>query len=218
MVESVRLISVRSIVRYYSNLLYLMKFPFLKQVTTQKYLADIIPIESFITDSLGNLCISLEKNDIRSLLFFLKNHVLCQYSILTDMTGVFNSTQDNDPYVVVYDLLSIRYNNRLRIKIRAENNSIFTISDIYTSANWSECELWDMYGIYSENHQRLTRLLTDYGFEGHPLRKDFPLSGYYDLRYNEFKKRITIDKLELGQEYRIFDYKISSNNQLLTKS
>ena len=195
-----------------------MKFPFLKQVTTQKYLADIIPIESFITDSLGNLCISLEKNDIRSLLFFLKNHVLCQYSILTDMTGVFNSTQDNDPYVVVYDLLSIRYNNRLRIKIRAENNSIFTISDIYTSANWSECELWDMYGIYSENHQRLTRLLTDYGFEGHPLRKDFPLSGYYDLRYNEFKKRITIDKLELGQEYRIFDYKISSNNQLLTKS
>ena len=74
-----------------------------------------------------------------------------------------------------------------------------------------------MYGIYPENHDRLTRLLTDYGFEGHPLRKDFPLSGYYDVRYNEFKKRVIIDKLELGQEYRIFDYKVSYDNRLLLK-
>lgn len=186
---------------------------FLKETT--EYLAHIIPIESIITDSFGNLCISIEKIEGHSLLFFLKNHVLCQYKILTDMTGVFNSKKKNNPYEVVYEILSLKYNNRLRIKIRAENNSVFTISDIYTSANWSECELWDMYGIYSENHERLTRLLTDYGFEGHPLRKDFPLSGYYDLKYNESKKRVTIDKLELGQEYRIFDYKISTNSQLL---
>lgn len=194
------------------------RLQFLKKAVTQKNLANIIPIKSLVYDSLGNLCVSSEKNNIRSLLFFLKNHVLCQYSILTDMTGVCNSKQRNNPYDVVYEILSLRYNNRLRIKIKAENNSIFTISDIYNSANWSECELWDMYGIYSENHERLTRLLTDYGFEGHPLRKDFPLSGYYDLRYNESKKRVTIDKLELGQEYRIFDYKISSNSQLLTKN
>lgn len=190
---------------------------FLKKTATQKYLTSVIPIKSIISDSFEDLCVSLENSESHSLLFFLKNHVLCQYTLLTDMTGIFNTKQNNDPYDVVYEILSLRYNNRLRIKIRAENNSISTISDIYISAKWSECELWDMYGIYSENHERLTRLLTDYGFEGHPLKKDFPLSGYYDLRYNESKKRVTIDKLELGQEYRIFDYKVSSNNQLLTK-
>jgi NADH:ubiquinone oxidoreductase subunit C len=191
---------------------------FNKKAIAESYLANIIPIETINSDSFGDLFLSLKKSDSHPVLFFLKNHVLCQYSILTDMTGVFNSNQNNDPYDVVYEILSLRYNNRLRIKIKAENNSVFTISDIYISANWSECELWDMYGIYSENHERLIRLLTDYGFEGHPLRKDFPLAGYYDLKYNESKKRVTIDKLELGQEYRIFDYKMSSNYQLLTKS
>jgi NADH:ubiquinone oxidoreductase subunit C len=191
--------------------------PSLKQTTTLIYLANTIPLENIVFDSFGSLYISLDKNHIRSLLFFLKNHVLCQFSILTDMTGVFNTKEDDSPYDIVYEILSLRFNNRLRIKTKAENNSILTISDIYTSANWSESELWDMYGIYSENHERLARLLTDYGFEGHPLRKDFPLSGYYDVRYNESKKRVTIDKLELGQEYRIFDYKISSSSHLLTK-
>ena len=187
---------------------------FLKSAATH---ALIIPVNSIVIDTFYTICVSLDKTYLRSYLFFLRYHVLCQYDLLTDLTGVSNLNQEDKPYDVIYELLSLRFNNRLRVKVQALNNSVFTISDIYFSANWSECELWDMYGIYPENHDRLTRLLTDYGFEGHPLRKDFPLSGYYDVRYNEFKKRVIIDKLELGQEYRIFDYKVSSDNRQLLK-
>jgi NADH:ubiquinone oxidoreductase subunit C len=187
---------------------------FLKSAATH---ALIIPVNNIVIDTFYSISVSLDKTYLRSYLFFLKYHVLCQYDLLTDLTGVSNLNQEDKPYDVIYELLSLRFNNRLRVKVQAVNNSVFTISDIYLSANWSECELWDMYGIYPENHDRLTRLLTDYGFEGHPLRKDFPLSGYYDVRYNEFKKRVIIDKLELGQEYRIFDYKVSYDNRLLLK-
>ena len=187
---------------------------FLKSAATH---SSIIPVNNIAIDTFYTICVSLDKTYLRSYLFFLKYHVLCQYDLLTDLTGVSNVSQEDKPYDVIYELLSIRFNNRLRVKVQAINNSVFTVSDIYLSANWSECELWDMYGIYPENHDRLIRLLTDYGFEGHPLRKDFPLSGYYDVRYNEFKKRVIIDKLELGQEYRIFDYKVSSDNRLFSK-
>lgn len=187
---------------------------FLKSAATH---ASIIPVNNIVIDTFYTICVSLDKTYLRPYLFFLKYHVLCQYDLLTDLTGVSNLNQEDKPYDVIYELLSLRFNNRLRVKVQALNNSVLTISDIYFSANWSECELWDMYGIYPENHDRLTRLLTDYGFEGHPLRKDFPLSGYYDVRYNEFKKRVIIDKLELGQEYRIFDYKVSSDNRQLLK-
>lgn len=187
---------------------------FLKSVITH---SSIVPVNNITADTFHTICVSLDKTYLRSYLFFLRYHVLCQYDLLTDLTGVPNINQEDKPYDVIYELLSIRFNNRLRVKTQAINNSVFTVSDIYLSANWSECELWDMYGIYSENHDRLTRLLTDYGFDGYPLRKDFPLSGYYDVRYNEFNKRVIIDKLELGQEYRIFDYKVSSDNRLFSK-
>jgi NADH:ubiquinone oxidoreductase subunit C len=187
---------------------------FFKHLVTH---ASIFPLKHLTINSFNEVCVYLDKSFFRSYAFFLKNHVLCQYNIMIDITGMADLNQRSNNYSVVYEILSLRFNNRLRIKIEAINNSVSTISDIYPSANWCECELWDMYGIYSENHERLTRLLTDYGFEGHPLRKDFPLSGYYDVRYNELKKRVIIDKLELGQEYRVFDYKISSNNQLFSK-
>lgn len=187
---------------------------FLKSIATY---TSITPIKNIVIDPSYTVCVSLDKTYFCLYLFFLKHHVLCQYSLMTDLTGVSHLNQENNSYFVIYELLSLRFNNRLRIKVEAINNYVFTVSNIYPSANWCECELWDMYGIYSKNNKRLTRLLTDYGFEGHPLRKDFPLSGYYDVRYNEPKKRVVIDKLELGQEYRIFDYKVSSNNQLFSK-
>jgi len=176
-----------------------------------------VPVKNIEIDSVSTVCVSLDKSHLRSYLLFLKNHVQCQYELLTDLTSLSDVNQKDSSYDVVYELLSLRFNNRLRVKIKAVNNSIFTISDIYFSANWSECELWDMFGVYPENHENLVRLLTDYGFEGHPLRKDFPLSGYYDVRYSESKKRVILDKLELSQEYRIFDYKASSDNRFFPK-
>jgi NADH:ubiquinone oxidoreductase subunit C len=177
----------------------------------------IFPIIKIITRPSFTVCVFLDKCYIRSYILFLKHHILCQYEILTDITGVSNINQKDEPYFVVYELLSLRFNNRLRVYVKAISQCVSSISDIYFSANWGECELWDMYGIYIENHEKLTRLLTDYGFEGHPLKKDFPLSGYYDVRYNEFKKRVIVDKLELGQEYRVFDYKVSFDNRLFQK-
>jgi len=107
----------------------------------------------------------------------------------------------------VYDLLSLTYNSRLRVKVLV-NEITFVPScvSIFINANWWEREVWDLYGIYFENHPDLRRILTDYGFEGHPMRRDFPLSGYVELRYSESKKRVIVEPVELTQEFRSFTF------------
>jgi NADH/F420H2 dehydrogenase subunit C len=136
----------------------------------------------------------------------LKNHINLQYKLLTCISGVDFLGKDYR-FCVAYDILSLTYNNRLRIKVFInEITSIPSIVDIFVNSNWWERETWDLYGIYFENHPDLRRILTDYGFEGHPLKKDFPLSGYVELRYNENKKRIVVEPLELTQDFRYFTF------------
>jgi NADH/F420H2 dehydrogenase subunit C len=150
-----------------------------------------------------------KKNLLLSILI-LKNHINFQYKVLSSVSVVdFLSTQfdKNFRFAVVYDLLSIKFKNRLRLKVFL--NEISTISSscsVYYNANWWEREVWDMYGIWFDKHPDLRRILTDYGFDGFPLRKDFPLSGYIDVSYSADKRRIISEPLELTQEFRAFTF------------
>ena len=137
---------------------------------------------------------------------FLKQHIGFYYQLLTCISGV-DFIGKNYRFSVVYDLLSLTYNSRLRVKVLV-NEITFVPScvSIFINANWWEREVWDLYGIYFENHPDLRRILTDYGFEGHPMRRDFPLSGYVELRYSESKKRVIVEPVELTQEFRSFTF------------
>jgi len=136
----------------------------------------------------------------------LKKHILYRFEILTCISGV-DLLNSSLRFCVVYELLSITYNIRLRVKVFVnEVKSIASVTKIYINANWWEREIWDLFGIYFENHPDLRRLLTDYGFEGYPLRKDFPLYGYLELRYDEKKKRVIVEPLELSQDFRFFTF------------
>jgi NADH dehydrogenase (ubiquinone) Fe-S protein 3 len=136
----------------------------------------------------------------------LKNHIGYCYKLLTCVSGV-DLLGKSYRFSVVFDLLSLTYSSRLRLKVFVnEIIPVFSSVDIFVNANWWEREIWDLYGIYFENHPDLRRILTDYGFEGYPLRKDFPLSGYVELRYSEGKKRIIVEPLEFTQEYRFFTF------------
>lgn len=156
-----------------------------------------------------NTYIVHKKNLLLSLVV-LKNHINFQYKILSSVAGVdFLSTQfvENFRFAVVYDLLSLKFKNRIRIKIFL--NEISTISStcsVFINANWWEREVWDMFGIWFDKHPDLRRILTDYGFDGFPLRKDFPLSGYIDVSYSPDKRRIISEPLELTQEFRAFTF------------
>jgi NADH dehydrogenase (ubiquinone) Fe-S protein 3 len=137
---------------------------------------------------------------------FLKNHTNTQFKMLIDITAVdYPSRQSR--FEVVYHLLSLQYNTRLRVKVPvSENMAIDSVTFLFPTANWFERETWDMFGVCFLNHPDLRRLLTDYGFEGHPLRKDFPLSGYVEFRYDDSKKRVVSEPIELSQDFRFFDF------------
>ena len=142
--------------------------------------------------------------NILVLLKILKFHINYQYKILTAISGV-DLIGKKYRFAVVYELLSLTFNSRIRVKLfMDEISSGVSISNLYINANWWEREIWDLYGIYFENHPDLRRILTDYGFEGHPMRKDFPLSGHVEVRYDESKKRVITETVELAQEFRSF--------------
>jgi len=154
----------------------------------------------------NEISLVLSKSTLYFALTFLKLHVGLQYKLLSCISGVDFLT-NNYRFSVVYDLLSITYNSRLRIKVFInEISSLPSIVKIFINANWWEREIWDLYGIYFDQHPDLRRILTDYGFEGHPMRKDFPLSGYIEVRYDDNKKRIIVEPLELTQELRYFTF------------
>lgn len=137
---------------------------------------------------------------------FLKNHIGLQFNILSCISGV-DYLQENYRFAVVYDLLSTTFNSRLRVKVFVDEYTfISSIINIYINANWWEREIWDLYGIYFENHSDLRRILNDYSFEGYPMRKDFPLSGFGEVRYDPNKKLIIFETTQLTQEYRTFSY------------
>lgn len=170
-----------------------------------KKLSPILPIISFQSFSDENVIVvplyllSFSMN-------LLKNHIGYQYSLLSCISGV-DFLNKKYRFSVVYDLLSISYNSRIRVKIFSnETNSVPTLTKIFVNSNWWEREIWDLYGIYFENHPDLRRILTDYGFEGHPMRKDFPMSGFVEVRYNEIKKCIVVEPIELSQDFRLFNF------------
>eukprot|EP00041_Stephanoeca_diplocostata_P005810 m.68876 g.68876 ORF g.68876 m.68876 type:complete len:236 (+) comp16012_c0_seq1:33-740(+) len=139
-------------------------------------------------------------------LTFLKDHTAAQFKILIDIAGVDFPTRKNR-FEVVYNLLSVEQNTRIRVKTYADELSpVDSVVPVHQSANWFEREVWDMYGVFFTGHPDLRRILTDYGFEGHPFRKDFPLSGYVELRYDDEEKRVVCEPVEMTQEFRQFDF------------
>ncbi|KAI8824537.1 uncharacterized protein EV422DRAFT_504517 [Fimicolochytrium jonesii] len=138
-------------------------------------------------------------------MLFLRDHTACQFKQIANLSGVDYPTRSNR-FEVVYNMLSLRYNTRIRVKTYAtEVSPVPSMTPYFPGANWFEREAYDMYGIYFVNHPDLRRILTDYGFEGHPLRKDFPLTGYVEVRYDDEKKRVVAEPLELTQHLRAFD-------------
>ena len=136
----------------------------------------------------------------------IKNHLNYQFKILTFISGT-DYPNNFYRFNIIYELFSIKYNLRFRIKIMLnEITPLNSIENIFTGAAWWENEIWDMFGVYFLKKINITRLLTDYGFQGYPLRKDFPLSGFSETRFSFTKNRIVCENLELAQEYRIFDY------------
>lgn len=140
------------------------------------------------------------------LVYFLKNHMHTQLKIITDIT-VIDYPKKKNRFTIVYNFLSIIYNIRLRLKIKTnELIPVSSINILFASANWYEREIWDMFGIFFYNSIDLRKILTDYGFKGYPLRKEFPLSGYVEVRYDQNKRKIVFEPIELSQEFRNFDF------------
>ena len=148
----------------------------------------------------------VEKEDIAKLLVFLRDDVNCQFKQLMDICGV-DYPERPQRFEVVYNLLSLVQNNRVTVKVMLDDNSsIPSVSKVFSSADWWEREIWDLFGIFFSGHPDLRRILTDYGFDGHPLRKDFPLTGYVEVRYDDAQKRVVYEPVKLTQEYRDFDF------------
>lgn len=154
----------------------------------------------------GELTISVEPGDIVDVTSFLRNDVQCQFISIIDVCGADYPTRAKR-FDVVYHLLSPRQNLRIRLKLMTdEDTAVPSITGVYPGADWFEREAYDMYGILFSGHPDLRRLLTDYGFEGHPLRKDFPLTGFVEVRYDDATKRVIYEPVELKQEFRNFDF------------
>ena len=177
----------------------------MKKIKNFEELKSIVPILSYQEFKDENILI-VSNNNLIFLLSFLKYHINYQFKLLSCISGV-DLLGHNYRFSVVYDLLSLTFNTRLRIKVFVDEITFVpSIVNIFINANWWEREVWDLYGIYFDKHPDLRRILTDYGFEGHPMRKDFPLYGYIELRYDESKKRIVVEPLELTQEFRSFTF------------
>lgn len=154
----------------------------------------------------GELTVLAERDHILALLRFLRDDQQCNFETLIDICGV-DYPGRNERFEVVYHLLSMRMNHRVRVRIRAdEETAVASSVAIWPAANWFEREAFDMYGIQFSEHPDLRRILTDYGFEGFPLRKDFPLTGHYEVRYDDLEKRVIYEPVKLVQEYRNFDF------------
>ncbi len=154
----------------------------------------------------GELTIDVEIGEIVRTMSFLRDDPNCEFKILVDICGV-DWPKREKRFDVVYHLLSLTKNIRLRARIiAAEDEAVPSVVAVYPAANWFEREAFDMYGIPFADHPDLRRMLTDYGFSGHPLRKDFPLTGYVEVRYDDELKRVVYQPVQLVQEFRDFDF------------
>jgi NADH-quinone oxidoreductase subunit C len=155
---------------------------------------------------LGELSITTSPADLIKVMRFLRDDERCQFVSFLDVTAVDGPSRERR-FDVVYHLLSPYKNGRIRVKLEvAEGTSVPSIIDVFPGANWFERETYDLYGVPFTGHPDMRRLLTDYGFEGHPLRKDFPLTGFVEVRYDDEEKRVVYEPVRLAQEFRNFDF------------
>lgn len=154
----------------------------------------------------GNeLEVLIHPDGVLPVLSFLKNHTNAQFTCVSDICGLDVPTRQYR-FEVIYNLLSLRFNERIRVKTYTDElTPLPSSTTLFQAANWYEREVWDLYGVYFADHPDLRRILTDYGFEGHPFRKDFPLVGYTEIRYDDGEKRVISEPVELIQEWRKFD-------------
>jgi len=161
---------------------------------------------SSVDTSFDELNVNINAENVVDVLRFLRDDSRTQFISIIDICGV-DYPGDTQRFEVVYHLLSPKHNARIRIKLRTdEETPVPSVTSIYPGADWFEREAYDMYGILFTGHPDLRRILTDYGFDGHPMRKDFPLTGYVEVRYDDEAKRVVYEPVELRQEFRNFDY------------
>jgi NADH-quinone oxidoreductase subunit C len=171
------------------------------------YLAGALPGDVIGTEiKLDQLMIQVRREAVVPVLTFLRDDPGCSFEMLVDLCGA-DYPERPERFDVVYNLLSLTKNLRVRAKVTTdEDTPVPSVTSVYSVANWFERETWDLYGVFFENHPDLRRILTDYGFEGHPLRKDFPLTGYVEVRYDDEQKRVIYEPVKLVQEFRTFDF------------
>ncbi|MCW8915470.1 MAG: NADH-quinone oxidoreductase subunit C [Magnetovibrio sp.] len=157
------------------------------------------------SESRGELSVQVKRDDIERVLTYLRDNVNCQFKQLVDLCGV-DYPEREERFEVVYNLLSMSHNRRIRIKVRTAGQPVPSIVGVFSTAGWFERECWDLYGVPFEGNPDLRRILTDYGFQGHPLRKDFPLTGFVEMRYDDEKKRVVYEPVKMTQEFRSFDF------------
>ncbi len=154
----------------------------------------------------GEVTLRVGAGDLVALVADLKDDPACKFNTLIDITAI-DYPQDPERFELVYIFLSMYTNARVRVKTRAgEDAMVPSLVDVFPAANWCEREVYDMFGIVFSGHPDLRRILTDYGFRGHPLRRDFPTTGYTEVRYDEVQKRVVYEPVSLTQEYRQFDF------------
>ena len=154
----------------------------------------------------GELTLTVAPQDIVPVMVFLRDDANCHFKAFVDLCGV-DYPEREERFEVVYHLLSPRMNHRIRVKLRTgEDAPVPSIHGVFAGADWFEREAYDLYGVLFTGHPDLRRILTDYGFEGHPLRKDFPLTGFVEVHYDEHLKRVVYEPVELRQEFRNFDF------------
>lgn len=158
------------------------------------------------TVAFDELTIDVDRDKIVEALTFLRDDPKCRFEVLIDICGV-DWPKRAERFDVVYHLLSPRLNQRIRLKLKTDESApVPSVIPVFPAADWFEREAYDMYGILFSGHPDLRRLLTDYGFQGHPLRKDFPLTGYVEVRYDDAQKRVVYEPVALTQEFRTFDF------------
>ena len=188
-----------------------------KEIYKDKMLENLKKLEKLINSELSSkvqnsiienneLFIKINEKDLLEVVQFLKSNEKCKFRQLIDIAGV-DYPGEEKRFQLVYLLLSHEKNTRIKLSINFETNQIInSLTKIFPSANWMEREVFDMYGVKFKNHPDLRRILTDYGFKGHPLRKDFPLTGFNEVRYSEKEKKVIYEPVKLEQNYRNFDF------------
>lgn len=182
-----------------------------------QYLSEMLPkyVQRVQVSKTDEIEVSISPDGVIPVLTFLRDHSNCQFRNLTELTAV-DIPKLKNRFQIIYQLLSVKFGTRIRVKTYTDElTPIDSATSIFNGAIWTEREVWDMFGVFFSNHPDLRRILTDYGFEGHPLRKDFPLTGYTEVRYDEELKRVIMEPVTLTQEFRNFAF--SSPWQQLSK-